>query len=310
MTDLKNQFRWSVTRHRHFEACQRLYYLSHYAHWGGWELGADEFARACYRLGKMKNLDIWAGEIVHDVICEALQKLRANQPTTLDAMTARAIHKLRTGWLQSKKEEWRVDAKRRLNLFEHYYGLPIPPERTDEIKQRVLQCLENFWRSEALAFIGGVPPEQWKALEEFQYFRVEDFEVVLKMDLALAQEDWLYIYDWKTGREDEGDLMQLVCYALYAMKTWGFSADRIKIILAYLRDGVFQQRDVSPSDIIEAKDTILQSGHRMMSLLTDPVRNVARMEIFPMTSARWKCKRCFFWEACYGNRVIEGSSDP
>ena len=305
MTDLKNEFKWSVTRHRHFEECRRLYYLSHYAHWGGWELGADEFARTCYRLGKMKNLDIWAGEIVHEVIYETLQKLRSNHPPTLEAITSRAVHKLRTGWQQSKKEEWRVDPKRRLNLFEHYYGLPIPQERTDEIKQRVLQCLENFWRSETFAFIQRVEPEQWKSLEEFQSFKVENFTVVLKIDFALEHDGWLHIYDWKTGREDEEDLMQLVCYALYGMQTWGFPPDRIKNILAYLRDGVFREHDVSPSQIIEAKDMILQSGYQMISLLTDPIENVAAIENFPMTTDRWKCKRCFFWEACYGNRMID-----
>jgi hypothetical protein len=145
----------------------------------------------------------------------------------------------------------------------------------------------------------------WKSLEEFQSFRVGNFTIALKIDFALEHDGWLYIYDWKTGQEDDGDLLQLVCYALYGIQTWGFSADRIKVILAYLRDGVFREHNVSPSDIIEAKDTILQSGDRMLSLLTDPIENVAVIENFPMTADRWKCKRCFFWEACYGNRMID-----
>ncbi|MBI3949159.1 MAG: PD-(D/E)XK nuclease family protein [Acidobacteria bacterium] len=305
MTDLKNEFRWSVSRYRHFQECRRLFYLNHYAHWGGWELNADEFAKTCYRLTKMRNLDTWAGEIVHEGICETLHKVRLNQPVSLAAMTAEAIQKLRVGWTQSKNEEWRLDPKRRLNLFEHYYNRQIPRERTDEIKQRVAQCLENFWHSPTFQFIQQVGADQWKCLEEFQSFELANFTVSLRIDFALQYNGLLYIYDWKTGQQDGEDLMQLVCYALYGMKTWRFAVDRIKIILAYLRQNVFVEHVPTPEEIIEAKDRILDGCYQMVSSLTDPEANVASIDNFPATLDRWKCTRCFFWEACYGNRQIE-----
>ncbi|RMG44507.1 MAG: hypothetical protein D6723_19260, partial [Acidobacteria bacterium] len=101
MALLRNEFRWSVSRDRHFQRCPRLFYLQHYAHWGGWRLDADDFAKLCYRLGKMKNLDAWAGEIVHEVIRGTLEKVRDGRPTSLEAMTSEATGMLRAGWTQS-----------------------------------------------------------------------------------------------------------------------------------------------------------------------------------------------------------------
>jgi hypothetical protein len=305
MTELINEFKWSVSRQRHLQECQRLFYLNHYAHWGGWQLQADDFTKMCYRLTKMKNLDTWAGEIVHEMIYETLQKVRTDQPVHLEAIISRAIDKLRVGWVQSKDEQWRLDPKRRVNLFEHYYTREVTRERTDEIKQRVVQCLENFCQSPAFQFIQQVGPDGWKCLEEFQSFAVERFTVALRIDFALEHDGWLYIYDWKTGQPADEDLMQLVCYALYGIKAWGFPVDRIKIILAYLRPNLFQEHHPSPQEIIEAQDRILQGCYQMMSLLSDPGSNRASIENFPMTLDRWKCKRCFFWEACYGHRRIE-----
>jgi hypothetical protein len=303
MAELKNK--WSVTRDRHFQECRRLFYLSHYAFWGGWQLNADDFTKSCYRFTKMKNLDTWAGEIVHDQIQDVLSRVRFGQPVDLDSVIAGAVNKLRTGWVQSKNEEWRVDPKRRVNLFEHYYNRDVPRERTDDIKQRVIQCLENFWRSPVFEFIRHVQSKDWKSLEDFQEFELGHFTIIVKMDLAFEHDGRLYIYDWKTGQQDGKDVMQLVCYALYAMKVWGYRVDQIKIVLAYLRDNVFQEYQPSPQDIIEAQDRILEGCHQMQASLTDPRANVASIENFPMTFERGRCQRCFFWEACYGDRQME-----
>lgn len=305
MAELKNEFKWSVTRDRHFHECRRMFYLHHYAFWGGWRLDADELAKLCYRLTKMQNLDTWAGDIVHKGIEETLLKVRARQPIDLASLTSEAISRLRTGWIQSKNEAWRLDPKRCVNLFEHYYRREIPRERTDEIKQRVLQCLENFWRSPAFEFIQRVEPERWKGIEQFQEFKLQNFTITVKMDLVVEYDGWLYIYDWKTGQPDDKDRLQQVCYALAALKVWGYSIEQIKIVLAYLRENLLVEHQLRPEEIIEAQDRILESCYEMQASLTDPRANLASIEHFPMTLERWRCQRCAFWEACYGNRQIQ-----
>lgn len=308
MASLSNEFLWSVSRDRHFQQCPRLFYLRHYAHWGGWRLDADDFAKLCYRLGKVKSLDAWAGEIVHEVIRETLEKVRDGRPTSLEAMLSEATERLRAGWVQSQREQWRSDPKRAINLFEHYYHLDIPRERTDEIKRCVQECLENFWRSPDFDLIRRSDPGQWKCLEEFQSFELEGFTVALKIDFAMAHREWMYIYDWKTGRPREEDRRQLACYALFGRRVWGIPAHRMRVIPAYLRQNLFDEREVTPSDLVEIQDYILRACHRLLALLRDPAANRAVMEDFPMTPDRRTCRRCSFWEACYGNRHIEGRS--
>lgn len=274
---------------------------------GGWRLDADDFAKLCYRLGKMKNLDAWAGEIIHEVIRGTLEKVRDGRPTSLAAMTSEATEMLRAGWTQSRREQWRIDPKRAINLFEHYYHLDISRERTDEIKRRVEECLESFWRSPAFDLIRRSDPRQWKCVDEFQSFQLQGFTVALKIDFAMEHHGRLYIYDWKTGRPQPEDRVQLACYAFFGRRVWGVPAHRMKLIPAYLRHHLFDAYEVTPSDLIDTQDYILQACHRLLTLLRDPVANRAVMEDFPMTSDRRTCQRCCFWEACYGNRRIEGA---
>lgn len=302
MGEIANEFGWSISRHRSFQECLRLYYLAYYAFWGGWAWEASELAKKCYRFTKMKNLDMWAGEVVHETIRWALQRLWEHKEVTLDALQKYALAQLRRGWVESKERRWEQDPKRSVNLFEHYYGIEIPRERTEEIRTRVLQCVENFWRSDVLAFIRSVEPRAWKAIEKTDTFPLNGVKIWVKIDFALAHAGTLYIYDWKSGREDAEDLRQLVCYALYAMEKWAFPYDRIRIIPVYLREGVFQEHGLQPEQIIEAKEEILQSIERMRARLDDPEQNLARMENFPMTSERERCRRCFFQEICYGGR--------
>jgi len=302
MTEIANEFAWSLSRHREFQECLRLYYLARYAFWGGWAWGASELAKKCYRFTKMKNLDMWAGEVVHEAIEWTLRRLWESKPVTLEHVRERVIARLRRGWLESKERRWEQDPKRYVNLFEHYYGIEVPKERTEEIKVRALQCVENFWTSDVFAFIRSVDRAAWKALEKTDVFHLNEVKVWVKIDFALAHESMLYIYDWKSGREDAEDLRQLTCYALYAMERWAFPYDRIRIVPVYLQEGVFQEHALEPEHILEAKEEILQSIARMRARLEDPERNLARMEDFPMTSETWRCRRCFFQEICYGGK--------
>jgi len=300
MTELKNELSWSVTRHRNFEECRRRYYLNYYAHWGGWEFGADELARKCYQFTKMQNLDTWAGDIVHSSIEATLKRLQSGKSVSLDGIKQSALTQLRNGWKESKEQLWRDNPKQFTNLFEHYYNIEIPKERTDEIKNKILLCLENFWNSEIFAFIRSTDHRSWKAIEQLRTFALGECKIWVRIDFALSHQGFLSIYDWKSGKEEESDLRQLVCYALYAMEVWAFPHDRIKIIPFYLKENSFKEHTLTPEQIIDAKEEIFQSVARMVAVLDDPVENRASIENFQMTTDIRKCKRCFFQEICYG----------
>ena len=108
---LKNKFSWSHSRRRNFESCKRRYYLNHYAFWGGWEEGADEFTRLCYRLSKVQSLDMWGGQIVHEEIESILDHIKAGGKPEFPAVQKRAVNALRSGWVKSKNKAWKRSPK-------------------------------------------------------------------------------------------------------------------------------------------------------------------------------------------------------
>ena len=302
---LKNTFKWSHSRRKNFEKCKRLYFLQHYAFWGGWEYGADSFAKLCYRLSKIQNLEMWGGQIVHDQIETILRDLKVGRTTEFEVVKARAVDRLRRDWVKSRDQHWRNSPKGNLNLFEHYYKVPILRERTDALKENVLSCLERFLISGVLTEIKTVPTEQWRTLEQFQQFSVEGFEVMLKMDFALELDEDVCIYDWKTGKEWRGDSEQLECYALYAREQWECSSENIKVRPFYLRDSLVKELSCDDEVLDARARAISDQCNEMRNLLVDPNRNLARIDDFPMVDDFSICRWCFFFEACYGNRSME-----
>ena len=302
---LENTFKWSHSRRKNFEKCKRLYFLQHYAFWGGWEYDADAFTRLCYRLSKVQNLDMWGGQIVHDQIETILRDLRVGRRPEFEAVKARAVDRLRTDWVKSRDLHWRKSPKGNLNLFEHYYRLSILRDRTDALKENVLDCLQNFLSSETLSEIMTVPTEKWRTLEQFQQFSVGGFGVMLKMDFALELDEGVCIYDWKTGKEWRGDSEQLECYALYAREQWQYPAERIKVRPFYLREDRVKESSCDDEVLDARARAIGDQCIKIRSLLVDPDRNLARIDDFPMVEDSAICRRCFYYEACYGTRSIE-----
>jgi hypothetical protein len=303
---LKNTFNWSHSRRKNFERCKRLYYLNHYAFWGGWEDDADELARLCYRLSKIQNLEMWGGQIVHDEIETILDEIRRGLRPEFSAIEKRAVNSLRSGWVNSRNKMWRQSPKWNLNLFEHYYRIDIPREKTDAVKANVLGCLERFLHSGDLAGIRETPSQDWRTLEQFQQFKVAGFGVIVKMDFALEQGNNVIIYDWKTGKPWKDDLDQLECYALYAYEKWNYPADQIKVRPFYLRESSSEEMSCTEEALEVRRQRITEECKEMESYLVDPGDNLARIDDFPMVDDRRTCQRCAFYEACYNTRRIEG----
>ena len=76
MSDFKNEFTWSISRNRVFQACPRQYYFNYYGYWGGWEMDAPARTRQIYILKNLKNRYMWAGEKVHSCIKHTLINLQ------------------------------------------------------------------------------------------------------------------------------------------------------------------------------------------------------------------------------------------
>ncbi|MDA2918556.1 PD-(D/E)XK nuclease family protein [Desulfobacterota bacterium AH_259_B03_O07] len=196
-----------------------------------------------------------------------------------------------------KKPKWNT------NLFEHYYNREITKEDRLRIKERVLDSLANFYHSDIFARIRDIEPVSWKPIEQFQSFKIDDYTIGLKIDFAIDIDGNLEIHDWKTGKEDESNIEQLICYALYGEQKWGYNLDNITLKLFYLNDNRIEEYKVSPEQKSEVIDNIIKNCQTMQSLLADPDNNIANKDNFPMIENLNVCKWCFFQEICYGGSV-------
>ena len=295
---IENKFSWSFSRHKMHSECPRKYYYHYYAFWGGWSPNADPFRKKLYCLRNMKNLPMWAGEIVHQTIKWILQAKKNKINIPLDKAHHYAESLIRTGWQQSLNKDWLNQPKEALNLFEHYYQRPVSQEIIDKkLRTKVYPSLENFYDSGFLEDLARIPPEDYLIMEKLESFAFNGTTVYIVPDLAIRS-DFYYLYDWKTGTPSDDDILQLSAYALYAATKWNLAMDQVKIIPVYLSlkpTSFAACRELETGRISEFIQTSIEE---MKSRLTCAVSNQACVERFPKTASRHRCQTCFFQEVC------------
>lgn len=301
MAELVNEFSWSQTRAEKLKSCPRAYFWQYYGKWNGWRSDAPEEARLAYRLSKMSNLDLFAGSVVHEVAENVLRSARAGREIPVEEAREDARRRLNEGWKQSRERRYLADPKSAVNLFEHYYQMPLVAADVDRIRGKVFRCVENLYRSEALSFLRAIPEKDWLAVEALGHFHVDGVKVYAKPDVAVrdAKSGVFFLFDWKTGKESAANDVQLAGYALYAVESWMAPPGSIETVLVYLKEGTVKSTTPDDALLAGARETIRASIGEMRALLADAARNVARKEDFPMTSDRRTCRSCFFRELCF-----------
>ena len=299
MADLKREFSWSFTRDRLFKDCRRQYYYNYYAMWGGWKRDGDEFAKQAYLLKNMKNLDMWAGEVTHQIIKWVLINKKNGIKNTYDDASGRAKWLLTKGWQQSLNKEWQSNAKYNLNLFEHYYARELSQEVVNEkLKKKVYGSLKHLFNSGFLDELDGLQRENFLNIEDLDSFIFEGVKVYASPDFAFKNGSY-NLYDWKTGRASDDDKLQLSCYALYTMNKWQISLENIKVIPVYLAEESPRFIPLEGVVIEDVKNHIRQSVDVMKSvLISDVEANEIDIAKCPKTDTSWRCRNCFFQEIC------------
>jgi CRISPR/Cas system-associated exonuclease Cas4 (RecB family) len=302
MPELRNEFSWSVSRHRAFSECRRQYYFRHYGSWGGWDPRADPFTRELYILKQLGNRYTFAGQVVHGVVADVLNRHRYGRETGLDEAKDAALTRLREGFQESRSRQYRVRPKRALGLFEHEYEEPLADADWQRMRDRVYTCLERFFASKVRTIILETRIENWLPIDALDSFVFEGVKIYVAPDFALRNEQGnALLIDWKTGRpgEDDDHRMQLVCYGLFAREKWGVDPRRAIGELHYLLTGDVQVVTLDEAALEEGMEHMRSSIRGMKALLADPEANAAEISAFAPTEDRAACARCVFRRACW-----------
>lgn len=200
-------------------------------------------------------------------------------------------------WEQSRTQAWRNNVKHNCNLFEHYYKREPTHEELKVKLSKAQRSITTFYECGFLESLEGLSPEAYVAVDELDSFDFEGIRVFAVPDFAVHKDSY-ELYDWKTGKPSDNDVLQLSCYALYAQAKWQAVLEHIRIIPVYLAQEDFA---VSPSSIIapdEVKVYMRGSIGQMKSCLFDISANKADEQKMFRTTEAWRCKNCKFQEIC------------
>jgi hypothetical protein len=300
MAELKSELSWSTSRARMLRACPRRYYYHYYLSWEGWKPDAPHDRRQAYLLKSMVNLDMLAGQVVHDVIRETFNRDRDElTPVTCEQAKKLAVTRLTDAWRQSKGQMWRRSPKRFANLFEHYYGKEVTPERRGQIREKVEKCIANLFALEIFQSIRRAGVKCWLAVDQIDSFEFAGVKVYAAPDFALRDGRTVCIYDWKTGRRDDQVDDQLSCYALFAVDRWKVRPPLVIASAVYLMEGEVEQIEVTEEKLARLEESIRAGLSEMMKLLRSVEHNIPRdIDAFSRTKDTVQCSRCFFEEIC------------
>lgn len=307
MKKLKSELTWSFSRNRLFSECRRAYYYHYYASWGGWNASADDFQRKAYILKNVKSIDIWIGDIVHQVIKWILENMAGGDKETLftksknipyDEAIKTAKKLLLKTWEQSRSKQWKNSIKHNLNLFEHYYNCEPTREELKTKLEKVTKSIRNFYNFGLWDKFSKLPKGNFLSIDEMDSFTFEGVKTFAIPDFAVRSDEEYLLYDWKTGKQNEKDAWQLSCYQNYAIHKWKIAANQIKIIPVYLAQDEILPASIEAVDPEKINSYIRQSLKEMRTVLISSQENKADIKQCPKTEDAWRCKRCKFQEIC------------
>ncbi len=299
-SEITCELTWSASRAREFERCKRENWYARYGSWGWWtERPRGPKWRAMVHKN-LTSLPAFTGDCVHRAI-EAWFRARG-RGATLDAeelfVEARAL--FRTGWRQSAGGGWEDRPNKSVHLEEHHYRERLDKQRTDEARDLLMRCSQNFCELPELANARTSEPDSWRAIEVLDSFDYEGVPVYAVPDLAYERSGLLEIVDWKTGRPREEDRLQLGVYALFAEAKWGVPLDSVRLLAAYLGAGEVKEVAVDEALVDEVRRTMSDSIARMRAVHYDPDREEVDLAAWPTDGAPEKCSWCRFRGICDG----------
>ena len=146
---LPNLFTYSNSRARKLDECERAYFWTYYACWGGWEDEAHPELRQLWILKKLANRFNWAGSVVHAVIKDALLEVRAGRRPDPARAIGRARFMMREDYKHSRaRGYWRERQRLEfMGLMEHEYGEPLENSEWKRVWDGVEAALTWFFQS-------------------------------------------------------------------------------------------------------------------------------------------------------------------
>ena len=310
------EFSWSISRQRKLDQCPRAYFYTYYLGWNGWMGEAPTEARVAYRLGKLTSLDALLGQQV-DVRArelEAAARAGAALPAA-DELEARTREALRQLWTRSKDGRAAFEARpNRVAMLRSLYMSQDTQPETDRLNEKAGPGMRGLLATSHWERLSARGDEGHVEVPDFAHFRWDGVKVFAAPDLAYTQDGVLHVIDWKTGREDDTQPVQVLLQMWWALETCPELAQaaadgslEVRGYLEYVVTGSTQSvpapaRAGAPATLEDLRDvcagTVRAGVTRMRALLADPERNIALDKDAFERRESGLCRMCNFAPVC------------
>ena len=297
---------WSISKMKTLNSCEREYYYTYYGSHNGWIFTSSEEQKISWRLKKLTNLWMCFGEAVHKQIRGIINLCKVDKSKIMNASRFNEVtlNQLRTIIKESINKyitnEWN-EYPRGVMLQEYYYGNKISKSVGEELKEKLIQCSNNFYVSITFE---DILKDEVVILENdeevFSSFEYNNLKIYSKLDLLYKDLDGYYvIVDWKTGKASMDDKEQLLVYAWYVMQKYSVHHSKIKGRVEYLLDGYFEEILFKYEDIEYIKSKVENDLKIINYYLEDINLNKPKEKlVFEKTLKKYKCENCKFRLLC------------
>lgn len=278
---------WSASRYDIFSECKREYFYEYYAKY-------DPMLPR-QKIDHLKNLTsvpLETGNVVHDVIKAALQRLQKSE-ADID------LERFREFIRRETEKQCRTKT-----FFEVYYQ-EAESIGSQDILPKIEKCVEVFLSSPRYDWIRTIAiatKDRW-LIEPPGYgeTRIDGLKVYCKVDFLFPAENRIVIIDWKTGKpDDDKHSKQLMGYKAWAASQVGCFADDVTSIVAYLQPD-YREVEISSTDadLTTFRERIDKETREMYAFCRDIAENTPLdKEFFPLAENTRVCRLCSYRELC------------
>ncbi len=280
---------WSSTRYNEFSLCKRRYFYQYYAKFD------EEYPRnRIQALKEMVSVPLAIGSIAHEMITVLLRRLRDREkPIDVERFNE---------YIQEQCREY-ISVK----VFREVYFGSMDRVDDAQIIGDVERAMDNLLESNRFDWISGQEKSDrsgW-VIEPPGYgeTRIDGMKAYCKVDFLFPVDEFIYIFDWKTGKEDRfKHERQLVGYAAWASYHFEIEPNLIRPFIAYLLPEYAEiDLHVEPFDVSAFAERVRVETEEMYEFCENVDRNIPLPKhSFPLTEQRSICDYCNFYELCFG----------
>lgn len=265
---------WSYTKHRQWLDCKRAYYYNYV----GYAIEGSSQTELIKKLKKLDGRFVIQGKIIHELIENYIKDCQSDRKISEEEIQKEYIARI---------EKYRSNARE--TIIEYYNGTEVNQTFFDKIRENGLDQLSLFFG----ALWGHIKGYKYLRHEQFDNFVTENTKAIVKVDYVCQSDDGrVFIYDWKTGSDNEeyeSDL-QVGAYALWASLQYHIKYENITCNLVYLTTGMTKPFSFLEADIEKYKRIIKEDFIEMNS--SYEIKN------FPASPEKRRCGGCSFASIC------------